>query len=105
MPAAAEVQESGCDWDDIADDAWAKCLQDTPAAFAGDRKIVIEFSAFEACLRALLLPDEDWQRDATPNLDSPQQESRHCVHHTVALPPAEGGVHSDRAQAVEQVCG
>lgn len=104
MPAAPEIQESGCDWEDIADDVWAKCLQDTPVVAADDRKVVIEFSMFEACLRTLLSSDGDWQQDATPTLVSPHQESRHCIHYSVAVPAAENGARSDCAQAAEEVC-
>ncbi|MFA6312757.1 MAG: hypothetical protein WC681_14845 [Sterolibacterium sp.] len=104
MPAASDVQESGCDWDDIADDTWAKCLQDTPAAAADDQKVVIEFSAFEACLRALLSSGDDGQQEATVIRGSPHRESRHRVHSSVAVPAVEDGVHSDCAQAVDEVC-
>lgn len=104
MPAAAEVQESGCDWEDIPDDAWAKCLRDTPAVAADDQKVVIEFSAFEACLRTLLSSDDDWPQDTTVTAASPPRESRHCVHSSVAFPADEDGVRSDCAQAAEEVC-
>lgn len=104
MPAAAEVPESGCEWEDIADDVWAKCLRDHPAVAADDQKVVIEFSAFEACLRTLLSSDDDRQQDAMVTPVSPHRESRHCVHPSVAFPADEDGVHSDCAPAAEEVC-
>lgn len=103
-PAAPAAQESGCDWDDIADDVWAKCLQDPPSAAADDQKVVIEFSTFAACLRTLLSSDDDWQQDATVTVVPAHQEPRHGVHRRAASPADKDAARGNCTQAVEEVC-
>ncbi|MCX7172884.1 MAG: hypothetical protein NT159_02925 [Proteobacteria bacterium] len=95
MPATAEVHAPGRDWEDITDDVLAKCLQDAPALDTDGQKIIIDFSAFEACLRVFLSADDE-------TATSLQEASAQRVQRNVVTD--EDAFHTDCAEAVEEVC-
>jgi len=103
-PALAAAQSSGRDPEGPSDDDWVRALQEAsaPTLNPGQQKIIIDTAEFEACMKLLLLPEDEVTPDQTVIAAPPPLAPRQGVGPRLIFSADDDAFRADRA--VDEIC-
>lgn len=104
QPALADAQSSGRDHEESSDDDWVRALQEAsaPTLDPKQQKIIIDAAAFEACMKLLLLPEDEISRDPTAATAPPPLASTQGAGPRLVFSADDAAFRAD--QAADEIC-